>query len=1048
MAIRFKQQDAYSEQLRDEEWDREQSATISTDSQKPPKTVSKETSVSRRAQFPRLLTKFQLNQFPLWQRWSQRWENFNFQTKLAIVLVGSTALSTAVVTQGAVTLATHRLSQDVQESLQSDLNLLEQETAQVEQNNKVFAANLAGVVEASGFDLKNKEDILASRDLLAGIVRHDKGRYSFRLITDAQGQSVAQNLQTIAGSFPESPSLPAVGKAQIQKYWPISLPYGIELKNIPIVKDALKTGRLLTGTELLNTESMRSLGLEDQASIGFHFQKIQGLSKQNQPFPENKFNHEGGLVIMAVQPIKTDGKIVGTVIVGTLLNRNYQIVDELRQNRGATAALFAKDSQVSTNVPDPDNDFRSRAIGTWASMEVVDAVLERRQKFLGTANMLGNNYLSAYSPLYDHRHELSRQAKPVGMAFVGKPETEVQPVLTNLSLGIYGIGGSGLLLASLIAVGLSSILARPTRRLSNFAQLVQDGERETRLKPNSRQDEIGILTRQLNWMSDTISTNELIIRHQETLRCEDAERTQLFASIPLRLRASFNSEEILQAAVEEIRQALGTEQVLIYHLDSDSNWSGIIAAQSVALGKSEALGIKIKAPWIEPSYGEFYRYQNKSVCQIELLECEVKTEMGGFMANMVAPILVNEQLFGLMISHDYKGRERQQSEIELFKYLATQTGITLEHASLLEQVEEARIADEIAAIKQREDKENLQHQLLELLNDIGNTCSGDLTVCAEVTDSEIGTVADAFNATLESICQRVSQIRNIATQVNASVLENAGTVSQLRDEVFQQSEEITYIFRTMEQMTQSMRTVADNAHKLAVVARTAFTAGANEGKAVKCRVQNILNSQSVNSNKENEMIRLDEAFKQISNVISSIDQISLQTNFLAINASIEAARVGEGGRGFGVVAEEVGKLATQSTFANREMERLFKDIQQEMSDMFKERATDSQAVRQTELAEDIKKDLVPIFGMSDQIEQLAQSVSSAATSQIQIAELVTHSVQRIAKDSERTSNSSHQLAGSLEVSVELAQHLQSAVNVFKVSTDCQAFTHFELGASR
>lgn len=209
---------------------------------------------------------------------------------------------------------------------------------------------------------------------------------------------------------------------------------------------------------------------------------------------------------------------------------------------------------------------------------------------------------------------------------------------------------------------------------------------------------------------------------------------------------------------------------------------------------------------------------------------------------------------------------------------------------------------------------------------------------------------------------------------------------------------------------------------------------------MKCRVQNIPNSHSVNSNKGNEMMRLDEAFKQIFNVISSIDQISLQTNFLAINASIEAVRVGEAGRGFGIVAEEVGKLATQSTVANREMERLFKDIQQEMSNMFKEKETESQAVRQTKLTEYIKKDLVPTFGMSDQIEQLAQSVSSAATSQVQIAELVTYSMQRVAKDSEHVRNSSHQLAGSLQINVEAAQQLQDSISILKLDAEHRSIT--------
>jgi hypothetical protein len=146
---------------------------------------------------------------------------------------------------------------------------------------------------------------------------------------------------------------------------------------------------MLTGTELLGAESILSLGLETQANIGFHLQETQNLSEHEKPYPENKYDSSGGLVLMAVQPIKEQGKIIGAVVVGTLLNRNYQIVDSLSQHTGVRASLFALDSQVSTNVPDPENGGNSRAIGTRASMEVVNAVLEQGQKFNRKSNLVG-----------------------------------------------------------------------------------------------------------------------------------------------------------------------------------------------------------------------------------------------------------------------------------------------------------------------------------------------------------------------------------------------------------------------------------------------------------------------------------------------------------------------------------------------------------------------------------------------------------------------------------------------------------------------------------
>jgi hypothetical protein len=110
---------------------------------------------------------------------------------------------------------------------------------------------------------------------------------------------------------------------------------------------------MLTGTELLGAESILSLGLETQANIGFHLQETQNLSEHEKPYPENKYDSSGGLVLMAVQPIKEQGKIIGAVVVGTLLNRNYQIVDSLSQHTGARASYLRWTRKSAPTFPIP-----------------------------------------------------------------------------------------------------------------------------------------------------------------------------------------------------------------------------------------------------------------------------------------------------------------------------------------------------------------------------------------------------------------------------------------------------------------------------------------------------------------------------------------------------------------------------------------------------------------------------------------------------------------------------------------------------------------------
>jgi methyl-accepting chemotaxis protein len=245
------------------------------------------------------------------------------------------------------------------------------------------------------------------------------------------------------------------------------------------------------------------------------------------PFPEGTYDIDGGkagLTSMAVYPIKIKNKLVGTVIVGALLNRNYGLVDKFSQKYNVpVATVFAQDWRVSTNVPYTGG--QNRAIGTRVAREVAASVLNQGQDFSGETNIMGQKYLAFYTPLYDHQKELNPTgAKPVGMSFSGQPLAKVERNLTEQQLIAYSIGGGMLLLAGAIAILVANSLSRPLRRLSLFAEQVRAGEQGIRLEPTARQDEIGVLSRNLNAMTATIEANLEAVRHQEALRSQEAQR--------------------------------------------------------------------------------------------------------------------------------------------------------------------------------------------------------------------------------------------------------------------------------------------------------------------------------------------------------------------------------------------------------------------------------------------------------------------------------------------------------------------------------------------
>ena len=519
-----------------------------------------------------------------------------------------------------------------------------------------------------------------------------------------------------------------------------------------------------------------------------------------------------------------------------------------------------------------------------------------------------------------------------------------------------------------------------------------------------------------------------------------AERAQQLNEIISRVRESLKVEEIYHAAVTGVRETLKTDRVIVYLFDAD--WQGTIVAESVGSDWPKALGAHIADPCFADQYVQKYkRGRVKAVENIYnegLTQCYLgQLEPFKVKANLVAPIMVDGQLLGLLVAHQCSStRPWQESEINFFKQVAIQVGFALDQAALLEQREQARIFAEMVSQEQRREKEALQLQLLELLSDVEGAARGDLTVRADVTVGEIGTVADFFNAVIESLRGIVTQVKKAATQVNTSLEENEGAIRQLSAEALKQAEDTTRTLDSVEQMTRSIQQVAENARQAAAVARTASTTAEAGGMAMDRSVQNILSLRQTVAETAKKVKRLGESSQQISKVVSLINQIALQTNLLAINAGIEAARAGEEGQGFAVVAEEVGELAARSAAATKEIEKIVENIQQGTSEVVEamELGT-TQVVEGTHLVEDAKQSLSKILEVSRQIDTLVQSISSATVSQVETSQAVTELMKEIAKVSERTSNSTRQVSGSLKETVGIAQELQASVGTFKVGGD-------------
>lgn len=520
----------------------------------------------------------------------------------------------------------------------------------------------------------------------------------------------------------------------------------------------------------------------------------------------------------------------------------------------------------------------------------------------------------------------------------------------------------------------------------------------------------------------------------------ETERAKELNAITSSIRDSINVGEIYDAAIIGARETLDTDRAIVYLFDD--NWKGSIVAESVGRGWPRALGANIADPCFAEKYIDKYLQgrvkATDNIYEAGLTSCYLgQLEPFQVKANLVAPILAYGKLHGLLVTHQCSStRAWQDPEITFFKQVATQVGLALDRLDFLAQIEQARQQAEKLAQDQRQQKETLQQQLLELLGDVEGAARGDLTVRADVTAGEIGTVADFFNAVIESLRAIVTQVKKAATQVNASLGENEGAIRQLSILSLKQAEETTRTLDSVEQMTRSIQQVAESARQAAIVAREASKTAEIGGIAMDRSVENIFTLRETVAQTAKKVKRLGESSQKISKVASLIDQIALQTNLLAINAGIEAARAGEEGQGFAVVAEEVGELAARSAAATREIELIVESIQKETSEVVEamELGT-TQVVEGTHLVKDAKQSLSQILDVSRQIDTLVQSISTATVSQAQTSQTVTDLMKEIALSSERTSNSTRQVSTALQETVGIAQELQESVGTFKVDSN-------------
>jgi twitching motility protein PilJ len=332
----------------------------------------------------------------------------------------------------------------------------------------------------------------------------------------------------------------------------------------------------------------------------------------------------------------------------------------------------------------------------------------------------------------------------------------------------------------------------------------------------------------------------------------------------------------------------------------------------------------------------------------------------------------------------------------------------------------------------RQQQRELQGHLMQMLGDIKGLTNGDLTVSTKAPDGNLTDISVFFDDVICGLQNIVGEVKSSANQVNLALVENEQAIANL---VVVSQRQVDMVDRSLHnaQMEQKSATVlTSNSRQIMKSSQLVAAKLSDSDRNLDAVLQQISGLQSTVTNTAKRVKHLGEVSQKVSQAISSINEIAIKTNFLAINATLESSRSEDGHGGFVIVAEEVGELTARSVAATKEVENLLGNIQRETNEVMEAVELGSSQISQSnQLAIAAKDNLQQISQVSQQIDGLMSSISEVTIAQVQTSENVANLMQDLSHIAHKTLSSSSEASRSLKSTRQYSGELRQSLSHFK-----------------